>query len=117
MKYLRVLLRNLNFILPVPLNNNVACIIYETYDLCANQGKCAVVNNAPICQCPSYTTVYYIGEFCEASVQVDIITITTTAKPKPVDDTVLIVAIVLPLVAFFTILTLSAVVIYYCLRR
>ncbi len=88
------------------------CTLYDLNSLCQNGGQCADQNNAPVCNCPVYSTFQYTGTFCETRAAVST---TSTTNTSSSDSTLLVVAIVLPVVGFLTllILTIIALLLWY----
>ena len=90
----------------IPINSTDACVIYNTYGICINNGVCQVVNNSPSCICPVYSTYTYTGTYCETQT-------TVKSTVQPTGDTLLVVAIVLPIVGFLVILILTIITFIY----
>lgn len=104
----------------VPLNTTDQCFVYRTYNLCQNGGYCVVVNNTATCQCSSFKTSQYVGQYCESLQQLSINSTTTKSSSliiNTVDDTVLVISIVLPFVAVMVLMSLVCIIFYYCYRR
>ena len=78
-------------------------------------GVCKIgpTGKTPVCSC--YTNVAegitYYGEYCQFKT---FLASTTTRKPT---DTSLIVSIVLPIIAFITLVVLVIVSVYFCYKR
>lgn len=95
--------------------------MYAAYQVCLNGGFCSSVNGEPACICPSYPTFTLSGVYCE--IRKDVITTTpikTTAsmsKLTTTDNTLLVVEIVMPIIAFIIILILTMLIVFYCYKR
>ncbi len=100
----------------VIINGTDKCLVYKTYQVCLNSGFCTVFNNEPTCECPSFASYTLTGPYCEIKTII-VTTPSMATKATPVDNTLLIVEIVLPIIAFIIILTLTMVIVYYCYRR
>lgn len=62
------------------------------------------------CNCLSFSSYSYQGAYCQSRVS---IVATTSTSPSVVDNSALIVSIVLPILVFFTLMTIIIVVVYF----
>ena len=96
-----------------PINNGTnPCIVYNSYNYCLNSGRCEAELRVPKCVCPTYTNSTFSGEYCEAE-----IAMTTTPVNKSNNESILVLAIVLPMIAFIILAFLLFLAIYYCYKR
>jgi hypothetical protein len=100
-------------LLKIPINANNTCIVYNAYEYCLNDGECFVEKNSPTCRCNPRKNYTYSGEFCEAPREYSL-EITSTSKPS---ETVLVLSIVLPMIAFIILGILLFLSLCLCYKK
>jgi hypothetical protein len=108
-----ILLDSISFLVT---NSTNPCFIYTRFGLCLNGGRCGTKSNGDLqCECLTFNDRSYRGDYCEI---ISTVPEGTTRSLPVVDNTILIVSIVLPILVFFTLMIVVIVVVYFkCVGR
>jgi hypothetical protein len=88
-----------------PIDYGEYCFLYNFTSLCQNGGYCLAINQTPRCQCASFSSFQYTGDYCEYKTQ--------TSSSQAYSSGQLAAAIVVPTVVLLLVIAALA---FYVIR-